>query len=187
MTKAEKIVNQVTENRLLTHCEITGDYGYEYRIQNGKVSVKGSVEVNASKYGRIPVDFTKVTESFYCHGIHLTTLEGCPKIVGGDFDCSNNELTNLLHSPKSVGFEYFCDRNELKSLYGVPKNIDGTFLCDENNLKSLKYLPTGITQFICDNDMKKTDEYKWWMIKQRLLMENAVDPWYTGIPALSGH
>ena len=33
---------------------------------------------------------------------NLTSLEGCPPIVIGNFDCSNNKITSLKYAPKNV-------------------------------------------------------------------------------------
>ncbi len=49
---------------------------------------------------KIAVDGREFCES---HTNKLTSLEGAPKEVGGDFVCSKNKLTSLEGAPKEVG------------------------------------------------------------------------------------
>jgi hypothetical protein len=41
----------------------------------------------------------------------LTSLEGAPKEVGGNFYCPNNQLTSLEGAPKEVGGSFWCYNN----------------------------------------------------------------------------
>jgi hypothetical protein len=48
----------------------------------------------------------------------LTSLEGCPSEVGGDFFCHKNKLTSLedIHKQiKKIGGDFFCNGNKIKS------------------------------------------------------------------------
>ncbi len=47
---------------------------------------------------------------------NLTSLEGSPEKINGNFDCSNNDLKTLKHSPKIVYGSFFCNHNNLTSL-----------------------------------------------------------------------
>jgi hypothetical protein len=53
----------------------------------------------------------------------LTSLEGAPQEVGGDFICNNNpELTSLKGSPRKVGGGFSCILNpHVISLEGAPQ------------------------------------------------------------------
>ena len=65
----------------------------------------------------------------------LTTLEGAPQSVGGDFSCHNNQLTSLEGAPKSVGEDFDCINNKLTTFRGIPEyslNEDRGFYCEEN-------------------------------------------------------
>ena len=53
----------------------------------------------------------------------LTSLEGCPNSISGDFNCQENQLTNLKGSPQSVGGGFYCHSNQLTSLKGAPQTI----------------------------------------------------------------
>ncbi len=69
----------------------------------------------------------------------LTSLEGCPKKVNGNFDCYHNKLTSLEYSPEIVNGLFFCSYNKLKILKGNVKEINGVFNCENNpNLKNVR-------------------------------------------------
>ena len=59
--------------------------------------------------------------SFNCSYSNLTSLEGCPKEVGGNFFCSCNRLTSLKGCPEEVGGDFFCYNNSQKLL--KPKKL----------------------------------------------------------------
>jgi hypothetical protein len=69
---------------------------------------------------------------------NLTSLEGAPKEVGGNFFCSFNQLTSLKDAPSKVGGSFSCLYNQLTSLEGAPEEINGAFNCHDNKLTSLK-------------------------------------------------
>jgi hypothetical protein len=62
-------------------------------IKNHTINSDNTVDVNGNVdlYNRLgdmkklPVKFGKVSGSFSCGGNKLTTLEGCPKYIGGNF------------------------------------------------------------------------------------------------------
>ena len=73
--------------------------------------------------------------SINCSNLSLTSLEGAPEYVKGDFICSGNYLTSLEGAPKEVKGDFICSYNNLTSLEGAPKEIGGDFDCSRNNLK----------------------------------------------------
>ena len=76
------------------HFETTGEVTIS---DEGLVSCTGNVELkNMQNFQRFPVSFERVDGSFLCVGGRLTTLEGAPQRVGGDFDCTLNNLTLSL-------------------------------------------------------------------------------------------
>jgi hypothetical protein len=121
----------------------------EWGIQNytingdGTVDVNGDVDLSYKKLSKLPLKFGRVTRSFYCFKNELTTLEGCPKVVGGYFDCSNNKLTTLDGCPKEVGGSFDCSHNQLTTLEGCPKEV-GSFDCTHNQLTSLEGCPVKV-------------------------------------------
>ena len=110
---------------------------------DGSYDVYGSV-ILSKKYvrnGKLTVKFGKVTGTFKARGIGLTSLEGCPKEVGGEFDCSENQLTSLKGAPEKVGTYFICSDNQLISLEGAPEKVAAGFYCSYNQLTSLKGAP----------------------------------------------
>jgi hypothetical protein len=63
----------------------------KYNIRNyvvnedGTVDVDGNVHLDNRGLTELPLKFRKVSGDFYCHINQLTSLEGSPREVGGDF------------------------------------------------------------------------------------------------------
>lgn len=125
---------------------------------DGMYNVKGDVELAQFKHfvgpdGKLTVKFNKVTGDFYCSGLNLTSLEGCPVKVGGDFYCNHNKLTSLEHAPKTIGYCFYCNNNNLTTLEGCPEKIPVHFVCKNNNLTTLEGGPKEVGEnFVCDNN-----------------------------------
>lgn len=105
---------------------------------DGVVDVSGNVAMYSMGLTRIPVQFGKVTGFFSCIGNKLTSLEGCPSIVGWYFDCSCNQLTSLEGGPVQVRYDYSCHYNQLTNLIGVPVVCNNNFYCESNQLTTLE-------------------------------------------------
>jgi hypothetical protein len=85
----------------------------------------------------------------------LTSLEGIPAYVSGNFVCSGNLLTELPSILKDIDIELFfsCANNKLTSLNNSPKTVGGSFYCGHNQLISLKGAPTYVgNNFVCSNN-----------------------------------
>jgi len=102
----------------------------------------------------------EVTGMFECSDLGLTTLKGCPKIVGDNFMCVGNLITNLIGGPKEFGgIMYNCNFNKLITLEGAPEYIDGDFNAGENQLTTLKGGPKIVKRsFAVDDNMLTTLE-----------------------------
>jgi hypothetical protein len=113
--------------------KITG--GAEPKIQaDGSVDIPGDVTINlvsgdkslpSVKDGKFTIKFGTIGGNFICRGVKLSSLEGGPKKVTGQFDISKNELTSLVGSPEEVGSFFATDNKKLTSLTGGPKIIKG--------------------------------------------------------------
>jgi len=98
-----------------------------------KPKSKGTSGFRGVKFGEIKI-------SFDCSEMNLSSLDGAPHTVGGDFNCSSNhQLIDLKGAPSRVGSSFsvvYC--NNLKSLEGCPEIINGNFHCKNNpNLETL--------------------------------------------------
>jgi hypothetical protein len=57
----------------------------------------------------------------------LTTLEGAPHRVGGDFSCHDNQLWTFKGAPEFIGDDFYCRGNkiwEIWHLFETPRDID---------------------------------------------------------------
>lgn len=91
------------------------------------------------------------SKSINLNNANITSLEGCPKDVKGNFEVSNNRLETLKHAPKEVLNDFYCNDNVLTSLEGAPEFVGGDFNCFGNQLTTLK----GI------KPVDPTDEFAW--------------------------
>lgn len=91
------------------------------------ITVQGNVNLNKKlSVKKIPVKFKMVDGYFDISNNGLTSLDGCPKTVTGDFNCSRNSLTSLFEGPTEVG-DFDCSFNQLKNLSYAPKEVKGNF------------------------------------------------------------
>jgi hypothetical protein len=112
----------------------------KYSIENYTINSDNTIDVNGDVYlynrlgdmKKLPVKFGKVSGYFSCRNNKLTTLEGCPKYVGGDVSCSWNKLVSLEYCPNYVGYWFVCRYNKLTSLNGIENcEVGGIFSCDK--------------------------------------------------------
>ena len=97
---------------------------------------------------------------FGCSGNQLTSLEFCPKEVGGDFYCSSNQLTSLEFCPEKVGGNFWCSFNKLTSLEFCPEKVGGYFYCYNNKLTSLEFCPEKVGgDFWCSSNQLTSLEF----------------------------
>jgi hypothetical protein len=75
---------------------------------------------------------------FKCDHLAITSLNGSPQTIIGDFYCHDNLLKSLEGGPSSLDGDFYCHRNELTTLEGAPVYIGSSFLCYSNKLTSLK-------------------------------------------------
>ena len=76
-----------------------------------------------------------VMSNFDCSSQNLTDFKGVRfgQIVGDfTFNCSHNQLSSLEGAPESVGGDFFCKNNQITSLKGAPQSIGGYFGSHDN-------------------------------------------------------
>lgn len=118
----------------------------------GLVDVKGDCEsITMFMTGKLPVQFGTVTGSFTVFAASLNNLDGCPRMVGGDFDCRYNELTDFTGAPSVVSGGFHAkSKDKLASLKGLPSKIatnntkTAVSLSWHNDLGLMKLLTTDI-------------------------------------------
>ena len=135
--------------------ELARKYNLKLNSKTGLYDCYGNVEVGKDlvKDGRLVIKFGAVLGYFDCSVKGLTSLEGCPREVGGDFYCDHNYLTSLKGCPQEVGCDFHCANNSLTSLEGAPRKVGGGFYCYNNTLTTLKGCPCEVGgDFDCSNN-----------------------------------
>lgn len=107
----------MTREKIIEECKKHDITNYKIN-DDGSIDVDGFVIIVNTELTSLPIRFNIVSDDFYCGSNKLTTLEGCPKEVGGSFYCSDNDLTSLEYSPIHVGGSFLCNKqnNLLKIL-----------------------------------------------------------------------
>ena len=72
---------------------------------DGSYSCEGNVDISDMGLTKIPVRFKEVKGGFYCSNNKLTTLEGAPESVGGDFYFTGNPIAKELGMNRIRGSE----------------------------------------------------------------------------------
>jgi hypothetical protein len=121
----------------------------------GEIDVEGSFINNTdNKLGFRGVKFGVVDGNFDIRNSGLTSLEGAPREVGGNFYCMGNKgLTSLEWAPQKVGENFGVNSNGLTSLKWSPLVVNGTFSCPRNELKTLEGAPNKVRdEFNCSDN-----------------------------------
>jgi len=134
--------------------DLCSEYSIEnYQIRDGSIYADGKIYLikMLGNLKELPLTFNEVEEYFTCSKNILTTLEGCPKVVRGNFGCSWNKLISLEHSPKIVEGNFRCEFNHhITSLEGLENTyIAVNLIVDGCNLYSLKGFPKKVGGFEC--------------------------------------
>jgi hypothetical protein len=119
-------------------------------MSNFDCSSQNLTDFKGVRFGQIVGDFP-----FNCSHNQLSSLDGSPQSVGGDFFCNNNQLSSLDGAPQSVGKGFYCSDNQLRTLEGAPQSVGGNFLCNNNQLSTLEGAPQSVGKgFYCyDNKL----------------------------------
>jgi hypothetical protein len=121
--------------------------------EDGSYDVEGDVNLFRKNLTKLPIKFGKVSGYFDCSDNKLTSLDGCPTMVGSYFDCSYNNLTNLEGSPEKVFYSFLCSNNKLINLEGSPIKVAGIYDCSMNKLTNLVGCADNIgVRFDCSNN-----------------------------------
>lgn len=94
--------------KYLNEFELEGEHqskplwnGIDYIDDGGDINLR---DMNLTE---LPCIFPeKWSRGFYCDRNKLTSLKGCPEVIGGSFNCSRNSLRSLEGGPKEVGVTF---------------------------------------------------------------------------------
>ena len=133
---------------------------YKTKLHDGTWMIEDTIYLSGKHLKTLKgLNVSKVIGNVYVHNNELTSLEGGPKDVSGDYLCYYNQLTSLKGAPIIVDGDFTCSANKLTSLEGGPVNVGGHFMCIQNKLTSLEGCPKKVGRdFDCYSNLKKFTE-----------------------------
>lgn len=168
----ESITNDLREIRFMfstAHRALQPNTEPDYRIEqqaDGSINYYGNLFFSRNFFNangiedltRLPFKIDKVIGGSMIIQTHsITTLEGCPNYVEGNFYCSRSYITDLNGSPQVVGGDFVIPSNRhLISLQGGPKFVGGLYDVTSCKLTSLVGAPEEVQKFVC-SDNQLTD------------------------------
>ena len=110
--------------------------------KEGLIYVEGNVSLVNKGLKEIPLKFGKVEGYFNFSYNKLISLEGSPKVVGGNFYCQSNKLTSLRGGPKIVSFSSLSLRffSFSKSISIETNSSSSVSLLDNQTIRKLNNL-----------------------------------------------
>lgn len=101
-------------------------------LKSGATLACGSNNISSlTGYGFESIKLT----GFYCEMNNLTSLQGAPEFLQGDFDCSNNPITSFIGAPKFIGGDFYAgELTQLQSLEGFPERVENNVFIDKRDL-----------------------------------------------------
>jgi hypothetical protein len=101
----------------------------DYVINEDLTVNASNVNLEHKNLSFLPVKFNLITNNFICANNKLTTLEGAPNIVEGDFSCDFNPLINHSHMPKKIGnLAIFGAKINVNDFKNISLNPNSTFV-----------------------------------------------------------
>jgi hypothetical protein len=105
---------------------------FENEVKNITITNKNIVN------GKLKKQYPNITGDFISSCPELTSLEGCPDEVGGNFNCFGTKITSLKGAPSTVGRVFSCTSTNITSLEGAPKKVGADFYCTDTKITSLE-------------------------------------------------
>ena len=128
---------------------------------DGTVDVDGDLILIDYGSGKLPLKFGRVYgdckfQSYKKDGNKLTSLEGCPHTVDGEFSLQFlTRLSSLRGCPEHVGGEFFILECPITSLEGSPERVRGRFGIYRTKITSLEGLPS-----VIEGDLDISENYE---------------------------
>lgn len=113
---------QQIENFLKRMMTVMGDFTIH---DDGVVDVDGGVSVYMDNMNRLPIRFGTTRNFTLFNAEDLETLEGCPRIVNGDFKVYDGLFEDLQGGPQIVKGDFSTTGIYFKTLEGSPQEIGG--------------------------------------------------------------
>jgi hypothetical protein len=134
---------QLTKEQIEFLDEVVSVGGKWTLNSEGKIDVDGSVWFINTNLTKIPVEFGRVSASLYCYDNNLTSLEGCPDEVGGNFSFKSNNLKNYFKNIKEEDFKLWDKLNwgDIINEYPFLVNIVKNYVSKERFIDIIKTVP----------------------------------------------
>jgi len=107
----QTLLKQLDQKIINGFIKIDGEYIPDNFIAKVE-KINGSARIQNCKNLKFLKNLKEVTDDFYCSWNRLTSLEGCPEIIGNNFSCDFNQLTSLKNGPKIVKGFFYCQNNK---------------------------------------------------------------------------
>ena len=108
------VKKQSLKSDIESWCEEMGIQNYTINSQ-GEIDVDGSVNLDDTRFKKLPYKFGRVNGYFSINSLNLTSLENCPYYVSQHFSCSFcPQLNSLKECPKKIGGDFSCSNCKKK-------------------------------------------------------------------------
>ena len=127
-------------------------YDRNFNLIDSPESIKGTIKLNfIDSITSLEGCPKNINGDFSCAYTDITSLEGCPEKVGGTFYCSHTNITSLKGCPEEVKGDFICSNTDITSLEGCPEKVGGSFNCSFANITSLEGCPREVGEsFWCN-------------------------------------
>jgi hypothetical protein len=136
----------------------------KHGLTHFNVNADGSIDVLAAQHfvhldnmaeERFPVKFNHVACDFHCSNGNLTTLEGSPSVVDGDFVVTRlPKLKSLVGGPRVVKGIFAISSDHVVTLEGVPAQVGELYIDHNDKIKSLQNIHKVVKSIGTNNDGK---------------------------------
>lgn len=138
-----------TEEEIIEFCVKKLGISKSYlTFRDGVVDVDYLVDFHSLKMDKLPFKFGKVKNNFIVNDSKLKTLDNFPDEVEGNLNLKGNDITSLKGCPKIVGGTLFigaCDK--ITSLEGISEELGALNIRRCRGLKSLHNIHKYIKKF----------------------------------------
>ena len=121
--------------------------------EDGTTHVPDVIDLKGQQIMQLPDMHHVRSEGLDLSETQLTTLKGCPEIVGGSFNCSHTPLESLEGGPQVVDGAYYACKTNIRDLRGVAQDISGCLDFDTSQLESLEGAPPEETVYFYHTPM----------------------------------
>ena len=120
------------------NCNLTSLEGFP-KIVYPKIFSGGRVDVSGNKLTSLVGLPEELSELVIYNNPGLKTLQGCPKIIRGNFEALWLPITNMIGGPTVIYDDLLLYDTEINSLEGFPKKVGGNIFLGNTPLGSILF------------------------------------------------